>query len=103
MPTEGVDNFETAEDFIGEGEEDVFFTGDGMDEEEGDANPRIKTSSMESRGLTAFSDDDNGEGGFGKARGTPAWEQNCWAVFIVAVWGRGYQSRVYFLKKRRGR
>ena len=100
---EGVDDIETREDRVGEEDkEDFFVMGDGIDEEEV-AKPRIKTSSMESRGLTAFSDDDNGEGGFGKARGTPAWEQNCWAVFIVAVWGRGYQSRVYFLKKRRGR
>ena len=83
---EGVDDIETREDFIGEEGEEVFFIGDGIDEEE-DAKPRIKTSSMESRGLTGFSD---GEGGFGKARGTPAWEQNCWAVFIVADEGRGH-------------
>ena len=80
---DGVDDFETRVDFIGE--EDIFVIGDGIDEEE-DAKPRIKTSSMKSRGLTGFSD---GEGGFGKAMGTPAREQNCWAVFIVADEGRG--------------
>ena len=79
---EGVDNSRTAEEFVGEVEV-VFVIGDGIDEE--DAKERIKILSMESRGLTGFLD---GEGEEGKARGTPAWEQNCWAVFIVANGGK---------------
>lgn len=43
---------------------------------------------MESRGLTGEVDGD-GEGEEGRARGTPAWEQYCWALFIVAGGGRG--------------
>ena len=40
---------------------------------------------MESRGLTGRFD---GEGEEGRASGTPAWEQYCWTVFIVAGEGR---------------
>lgn len=43
---------------------------------------------MESRGLTGGFEGD-GDGEEGRARGTPAWEQYCWELFIVAGWGGG--------------
>ena len=81
---EGVDD--GSEGFVG-GADDVFGIGDGIEEEEEDeiARGRSETELMESRGLTGrFDGDGDGDGEEGRARGTPAWEQYCWAVFMVA-------------------
>ena len=55
-----------------------------------EARGRSETESMESRGLTGgFDGDGDGVGEEARARGTPAWEQYCWAAFMVAGGGEG--------------